>query len=197
MVVGRLLGGEIIFLAIDEPDHVGVLLDRARFPQVRELRPLVLALLDLAAELGESDDRNAELLGERLEAAADLRDLVDAVVVAAPPRALEELEIVDDDEADAALPLEPAGAGAERRDGEARRVVDIERQAFELGRGPGEVAEILLADLAHAQILGADPGLLGEDSGGELVGRHLQAEEGDPGAGRLAPARSRPRPCRG
>jgi len=39
---------EVIFLAIDEQDNVSVLLDRARFTEVRELRPLVVALLDLA-----------------------------------------------------------------------------------------------------------------------------------------------------
>src|ERR1700704_4309952 len=35
---------DIIFLTVDEEDDVGVLLDRARFPEVRKLRPLVLAL---------------------------------------------------------------------------------------------------------------------------------------------------------
>ena len=103
---------------------------------------------------------------------------------AALARALQQLEIVDDDQADPLLALQPPGAGAQRRDGEARRVVDIERQRLEIGGGAGEVAEILLADLAHAQRFGADPGLLGEDAGGELVGRHFEAEEGDAGAGR-------------
>src|SRR6185295_2514891 len=35
----------IVLLAIDEHDDVGILLDRAGFAQVGELRPLVLALL--------------------------------------------------------------------------------------------------------------------------------------------------------
>ena len=86
---------------------------------------------------------------------------------------------------DALLPLEAPGAGAQRGDGEAGRVVDVERQRFELGGGAGEASEILLADLAHAQRFRADPGLLGEDSGGELVGRHFEAEEDDRGAGRF------------
>ena len=43
----------------------------------------------------------------------------------------------------------------------------------------------MLADPAHAQILRADPGALGKDAGGELVGRHFEAEECGGGAGRL------------
>ena len=40
--------------------------------------------------------------------------------------------------------------------------------------------------LPHAQILGADPRLLGEDARGELVGRHFEAEHRDRRAGRFA-----------
>jgi hypothetical protein len=44
----RLTVFEVIFLAIDEQDNVGVLLDRPRFAKIRELRPLVVALFNLA-----------------------------------------------------------------------------------------------------------------------------------------------------
>ena len=101
-----------------------------------------------------ADHRHVELLGELLQAAADLGDFLDAIVVAVPAGALEQLEIVDDDHPDALLPLQAAGAGAQRGDGQARRVVDVQRQALQLGRGAGEVAELLLADLARAQVLG-------------------------------------------
>ena len=96
---------------------------------------------------------------------------------------LEQLEVVDDDHPDALLPLEAAGAGAKRGDGQARRIVDVQRQALQLGGGARQLAELLLADLAHAQILGADPRLLGEDASRELVGRHFEAEQSDRGAG--------------
>src|SRR5205085_6760690 len=99
---------------------------------------------------------------------------------------LEQLEIVDDDHSDALLALETAGAGAQCGNGQAWRVVDVERQALKLGGGAGKLAELLLADLSHAQILGADSRLLGEDSSRELVGGHFEAEQGDRGAGRFA-----------
>ena len=66
-----------------------------------------------------------------------------------------------------------------------RRVVDVERKALQLGSGPRQLAEFLLADLAHAQILGADARLLGEDTSRQLIGRHFEAEQGDRRAGRL------------
>src|SRR3954469_24691319 len=50
--------GDIIILAIDEEYDVGVLLDRAGFPEVGKLRALVLALLDGAAELRQADHRD-------------------------------------------------------------------------------------------------------------------------------------------
>ena len=156
------------------------------FAKVRQLRPLVLALLDRAAELRQADHRHVELLGELLQAAADLGNFLDAIVVGVLARALEQLEIIDDDHADALLPLQPAGAGAQRGDGQAGRVVDVERQALQFGRGAGQLAEFLLADLAHAQVLGADPRLLGEDASRELVGRHFEAEQRDRRAGRFA-----------
>jgi hypothetical protein len=85
MLVGRLLGGEVIILAVDEQHNVGVLLDRAGLAKVGQLRALVLALLDGAAELGQGQHRHVQLLGQRLQAPADLRNLLDAVAVPALP----------------------------------------------------------------------------------------------------------------
>src|SRR5262249_55988821 len=56
--LARLLPLDIVFLTEHEHDNVGVLLDRARFTQIRELRPLVLALLHLTRELRKRNDRN-------------------------------------------------------------------------------------------------------------------------------------------
>src|SRR3546814_15329986 len=62
-------------LAENEQHDVGVLLDGAGFAQVRKLRALVLALLHLTRELRQRQHREVPLLGERLQAAGDLRDL--------------------------------------------------------------------------------------------------------------------------
>src|SRR5574341_1891339 len=56
-------------LPVDEADDVGVLLDRARFAQIRELWAPVLAatLLRRARQLRDRDDGDDELLRQRLE----------------------------------------------------------------------------------------------------------------------------------
>ena len=51
VVLGRALAFPVVLLAEHEHHHVGVLFDRSRFPQVRQLRALVLAGFDLTAEL--------------------------------------------------------------------------------------------------------------------------------------------------
>ena len=175
----RLRAREVVLLAIDEHDDVGVLLDRARFAQVGELRPLVLALLDGAAELRQRQHRHVELLGQRLEAAGDLRDLLHAVLLARLARGAEELEVVDDQQAEPVRALQPAGAGAQRGDRQRRRVVDEEVQVLELVADRQDLVEVAADQLALADLLRRDLGLLGEHAGGELLGRHFEREEAD------------------
>src|SRR6185503_9640583 len=92
--------GFVVVVAKDEDDVVGVLLDRARFAKIRQLRALVFGAprFDRAVELRKSDHRNAELFGQPLEPSRDFADLLLAArnVLAAA----HELQIVDDDEAD-------------------------------------------------------------------------------------------------
>ena len=85
------------FLAVQEHDRVCVLLDRAGFTKVAQLRSLVGAGLESAAQLAECHHGDAELTGEQLESSADLGDLELTVLdaVAAPAH---ELQVVDDDE---------------------------------------------------------------------------------------------------
>ena len=113
-----------------------------------------------------------------------------AIVVGVLARPLEQLQIIDDDHADILLPFQAPCPGPQRGDRQARRVIDVQRQTLQLGGGTGEGAKLLLADPAHAQILGADPRLLREDACRELIRRHFQAEQRDGcagGLGRLDP----------
>src|SRR6202008_3592906 len=68
------------FVAIDEQDHVCILLDRSAFAQVRHDRPLVRTLLEAAVELRTREHRYSELLGQRLERARDLGDFGGAIL---------------------------------------------------------------------------------------------------------------------
>ena len=80
----------VVFLAVDEQHHVGVLLDRAGFTQVRKLRPLVVAAFHLTRQLRQRQDRHVEFLRQRLELGGDLGDFLHAVFLRAPGRALQQ-----------------------------------------------------------------------------------------------------------
>ena len=71
-LLGILVALVVHLVTIDEDDDVRILLDGARFTQVRQLRTLVGPFLDLSVELGQGNDRDIELLGQGLERARDL-----------------------------------------------------------------------------------------------------------------------------
>src|SRR5712692_1482033 len=95
-------------LPIDEADDVGVLLDCPGLAQVGQLRPAVLPspLFGRARELRDCDDGHVELLGERLEGAGDVGDLLLPVLDVAGP--LHQLQVVHDHERNVVLGLQPA-----------------------------------------------------------------------------------------
>jgi hypothetical protein len=72
VVVAGLFALAVVFLAEHEHHHIGVLLDRAGFAQIRKLRALVLAVLHLPRQLAERDHRDVEFLGDGLQTLGDL-----------------------------------------------------------------------------------------------------------------------------
>ena len=123
-----------------------------------------------------------QLLGKRFQPRGDLRDLLHAAFRGALGGAGQELEIVDDDEAEAPLALQPPRAGGELGDGDAAGLVDIKRQMLQLLGDLDDAVELVGIDAAAADALGRNIGLLGDDAGGELLGRHFEREEADHGA---------------
>ncbi|MDF2782518.1 MAG: hypothetical protein K0S96_2323 [Geminicoccaceae bacterium] len=170
---------QVVLVAVDEHHHVGVLLDRAGFAQIRELRPLVLALLDRARELGERQDRDVELLGDRLQALGDLGDLLHPVGLGGAADRPHQLQVVDHQHRQAVAPLEPARAGPERRDRQRRGVVDEQRATREVLARLDHALPLVLPELAAAQVVRAQVGLGGEQAHRELLGRHLEREQAD------------------
>src|SRR4051794_22787065 len=91
----RVLGlGVVVVVAVQEPDDVGVLLDRPGLSEVGEDGPLVRPLFGGAGELRDADDRNLELAGKDLQSTAELRDLLHAI--GASVVASHQLHVVDD-----------------------------------------------------------------------------------------------------
>jgi len=113
------------------------------------MRTLVVAALDLTRQLRERDDGHVQFLGERLQAGGDLGDFLNPIV-GAPSRPLQQLNIIDHQQIEALLPLEPARARRELRDRKPAGFVDIEWQRLQLDRIIADFFEIALGDAAAA-----------------------------------------------
>ena len=123
-----------------------------------------------------------QFLGQRLQAHGDFGDFLHAAFGGLAGGAAEKLQIIDDDEAKAALAFQAAGPGRHLRDGEAAGGVDVKRQRLQFAADFDDAVEFVLGDLAAADALGGNAGLLGDDAGGQLLARHFQREEGDDAA---------------
>ena len=95
-------------LPVQEHHDVGVLFDRSGFPQIRQLGPPVAAtLFRCARQLRQRHEGNVELLGQLLERAGDVRDLLLSIFVAPP--AAHQLQVVHDEQVEAVLAFQDAG----------------------------------------------------------------------------------------
>jgi hypothetical protein len=90
------------------------------------LRDGWVARFDGARQLAEGNDWDVEFAGQTLEATGDFGDFLLAAVFRATGSTRDELEVVDDDKAEAVLGLEAAGLGAHFHDVGHGRIVDIE-----------------------------------------------------------------------
>uniref|UniRef100_A0A0N4ZAP4 NAD-specific glutamate dehydrogenase n=1 Tax=Parastrongyloides trichosuri TaxID=131310 RepID=A0A0N4ZAP4_PARTI len=187
--LARLGAAQVVAFSVHEHDAVGVLLDRARFPQVGELGTLVLPVFHLTRELRQGDDRAVEFLGQGLERARDLGNFLHPVFLAVVAGG-DELEVVDHDQVQTVFhPLQPARARRQLGDGQAAGGVDVERAFADLDGGVADLAEVRGVDLALAQLVRGHARRIGQNTHGQLFGAHFQRVEGDDAAvDGLAPA---------
>ena len=92
---------------------------------------------------------------------------------------LHQLEVVDDDEVQAGLRLEPARLGAQLHRADVRRVVDVHRRFGQRVHGRRDPGEVHLLEEAGAQALRVDVGDAREQAQDELLLAHLEAEHAD------------------
>src|SRR5262245_59120124 len=162
---------------VQEEDEIGVLLEGARLAQIGELRLLTLPALHGARELGEGDHGHVELLGQRLEGAGNLRDLLLAVLRAATPH---ELEVVDHDHVEAVLRLPAPRLRPCLEHGERGGVVDEDGRLGEPACRVGQARPVARVEIAGAHLVGVDPALRAQEALHELLLGHLEAQHEHP-----------------
>ena len=118
-----------------------------------------------------------QLLGQRLQRARDLGDLLLAAVLALA--AAHELQVVDDDELQLGLGLavQAARLRPQLQDRQRGRVVDVDRRVGQAGRRLGELAELAVGEVAGAHPGQVDARLGAQHAHGELLLRHLERED--------------------
>ena len=163
-------------VAVDEQDHVRVLLDGAGFPQVGHVRALVRAALQTAIELRTGHDRATHFLCNRLQRAGYFGNLVGTVLLLR--RWPHELQVVHHDH------LQRAGVARDaprprpqvvRR--ERRGVVDVERLVLHLRPGAAEAVPVVRAQLAGAHLRLVDAAEGRQQAHDELICRLLHRKD--------------------
>ena len=165
-------------ITIDERDDVGVLLDRAGLAQIREHRPLVGARLGPTVELRKCDHGNVELLGQTLEPAADLRNLLLAPLCRAVGAG--QLEVVDDHEIEASLGRDASRLGLDLEHTGCGAIIDEDLGFGEATRRVHQALVIVHGDETPPERCRIDACLGGEQPQHERTARHLEREDGDP-----------------
>ncbi len=139
-----------------------------------------LPLVRRARELGERDHRDVQLLGQPLHRTADVGDLLLAALH--PALGAHQLQVVDDDQVEPVLGLEPPRLGPDLHRRHRRGVVDVEPRPVVGLEGGDQPVPLFLVEPAGPELVEVDPPLAAQQAVEELLGCHLEREDRDRGA---------------
>ena len=124
ILVIRLVIPAVILFTVNKHHNVGILFNGTRVAQIAQAGAVVFRLFGLAVDLRQTEDRNVEIPCQSFQAARRFGDLLlprfQGVV------RLDVGQIVDDDQAQPVLPLEPPRHRRDFRNGVRRGVVNEE-----------------------------------------------------------------------
>src|SRR3954451_1500871 len=164
----------VVLVPVDEHHEVRILLDLARFAQVREQRLLVRTRLDATRKLRHRDHRHLQLARQHLEPAADLADLLDAAVGAV--LGATQLQVVDEHEAELVTRVQATRLRPQVEDAEVARVVYVERRGGELLGRLDDLRPAVGPDAPLAEVVAVQLRLGRDEALGEFCLRHLERE---------------------
>ena len=179
IVEGKLLRRslhQVVFIAIDEHDHIGILLDRTRLTQIRKLRALVFAAFHGARQLRQRNHRHRQFLGQSLQPLGDHADFKHAAFRPRPRRRAHQLQIVNNDQIKPLGALQAPAACAERGNADRRRVINIQRQGCQFAAHFQKTVKIALADLAPPDAVTRNARFFGQQTCRQLIRAHFQGE---------------------
>ena len=180
-------GVRVIARAVNEHDHVRVLLDRARLAQIGELRldddsavlVLLLALFHVTRHLREQNDGDFELFGDYLHAARNIRDFLLTGRIALFVLDGHQLQIVYHHEIQPALALfERAALMQHVLVREVDRVVYVKSRGREPRGNSPDLVPIFRFFVAFDESLHAYLAHIDQNALGKLARRHFQVEGG-------------------
>src|SRR5882672_1432339 len=164
------------FFAIDQENEVAILLQGSALSQIRHHRLLLLPLLDAAVQLRQRDHRHLQFLGQRLQRARNFRYFRGAIFLGAGH--LHELQVVDHDQIEAALALQPARTCAHFGGTQRGSLVDVNFGGAQLRHGRVDSRPIVLAQAAGTQVTLIDSAEGRDHAQRERLGGHFHAEDG-------------------
>src|SRR5450830_334696 len=169
--------GVVHLVAVQEYDHVRILLDSARFAQVGHDGTFVGTLFQRAVQLGQGDHGAMQFLRQALQRARDLGDLGGPVV--ARLRTLHQLQVVDDDQAQlATLAGQAARPSAHLDRVQGRRLVDIQLRLVHLLDRVRQARPVFVVQLARTEAVLVELAVRTEHTHGQLGAAHLHREHG-------------------
>src|SRR5206468_1068287 len=132
------------------------------------------ARLDLARELREREDRHLQLARDRLERSTDACDLLHPPLIVA--RALDELEVVDDEQVEAALGLKAPRLREDVGHRELARLLDKDGRFLEAVRRVRDRDELRRRETAAAHAVAVDLARHRDEALHDLHLAHLEGE---------------------
>ena len=135
---------------VDEHHDVGVLLDGARFAQIGELRPALIAFRR-ARQLAEHEHGNLQLLGQAFQSARDARDFF--LAIAKAPARGNQLEIVHDQHGHAFVALQPSRFRANLEHADRARIVNPQRRRRNRAQRFGHAPPVFAIQMPGAEFV--------------------------------------------
>ena len=164
----------INFLAKNEAHQVGVLLDRSRFAQIAQLRPMIaLSRLGRAAQLRQHQERASQFLRQKLHTARQLAHFL--IPVFRAPADAHELQVIHHHQPQLlSRLLQPPQFGMHVHQIHAGRVVDVNRRFHHCVGGRAQLLPLRFVQVSGAEALAVHPRRAAQHARQQRLLRHLE-----------------------